>query len=62
MEDINSKTAQAGDKVDFIADDNVYVGEALVLPKGARGNATIKKWYSPASLAAMPALTSTFPL
>ena len=24
MEDINSKTAQAGDKVDFIADDNVY--------------------------------------
>ena len=47
MEDINSKTAQAGDKVDFIADDNVYVGEALVLPKGARGNATIKKVVQP---------------
>lgn len=47
MEDINSKTAQAGDKVDFIADDNVYIGEALVLPKGARGNATIKKVVQP---------------
>jgi hypothetical protein len=47
MEDLNSKQNQAGDVVDFIVDDNVYVGEALVLPKGARGNGTIKKVVQP---------------
>jgi hypothetical protein len=47
MEDISSKQNQAGDVVDFTVDDNVYVGEALVLPRGARGNGTIKKIVQP---------------
>ena len=47
MEEISSKTNKAGDAVDFIVDDNVYVGETLVLPKGARGYGTIKKVVPP---------------
>lgn len=47
MEDINSKTNQQGDTIDFIVDDNVYVGDALVLPKGAKGYGQIKKIVQP---------------
>jgi hypothetical protein len=47
MEDISSKQNVAGDKVDIAVDDNVYVGEALVLPKGAKGTATIAKVVQP---------------
>lgn len=47
MSDISSKTAQAGDAVDFVVDDNVYVGEALVLPKGAKGVGKIQKVVQP---------------
>ena len=47
MEDINSKTNQQGDTIDFVVDDNVYVGDALVLPKGAKGYGQIKKIVQP---------------
>ena len=47
MEDISSKQNQAGDTVDITVDDNVYVGDALVLPKGAKGQASIKKIVQP---------------
>ncbi len=47
MDTISSKTNKAGDPVDFVVDDNVYVGETLVLPKGARGYGTIKKIVPP---------------
>ena len=43
MSDISSKTNQMGEQIDFVVDDNVYVGETLVLPKGAKGYGTIKK-------------------
>ena len=43
MNDISSKTNQMGEQIDFVVDDNVYVGETLVLPKGAKGYGTIKK-------------------
>ena len=43
MQEISSKTSKKGDEIDFIVDDNVYVGETLVLPKGAKGYGTIKK-------------------
>lgn len=47
MNDISSKNNKAGDQVDFVVDDNVYVGETLVLPKGAKGYGTIKKIVQP---------------
>lgn len=43
MSDISSKANQMGEQIDFVVDDNVYVGETLVLPKGAKGYGTIKK-------------------
>lgn len=47
MQDISSKTNQQGDNIDFIVDDNVYVGDALVLPKGSKGYGQIKKIVQP---------------
>lgn len=47
MEDISSKENQAGDSVDYVVDDNVYVGETLILPKGAKGVGKIKKIVQP---------------
>ncbi len=47
MQDIDSKTNQQGDSIDFIVDDNVYVGDALVLPKGSKGYGQIKKIVQP---------------
>ena len=47
MEDISSKTNQQGDTIDFVVDDNVYVGDVLVLPKGAKGYGQIKKIVQP---------------
>ena len=47
MQGISSKENQAGDSVDFVVDENVYVGETLVLPKGAKGVGTIKKIVQP---------------
>jgi len=47
MQDISSKENQAGDSVDFVVDENVYVGETLVLPKGAKGVGKIKKIVQP---------------
>ncbi len=47
MQDISSKENQAGDVVDFVVDDNIYVGDALVLPKGAKGVGRIAKIVQP---------------
>lgn len=47
MQDIDSKTNQQGDSIDFIVDDNVYVGDALVLPKGSKGYGQIRKIVQP---------------
>ena len=43
MQDLKSKVNHEGDEIDFVVADNVYVGETLVLPKGAKGSGTIKK-------------------
>ena len=43
VESISSKENHKGDMIDFIVADNVYVGETLVLPRGAKGYGTIKK-------------------
>ena len=43
MQELNSKTARAGDKVSFQAEDNLYVGNTLVIPKGAIGYGVIEK-------------------
>ncbi len=47
MQPISSKDNKQGEEIDFIVDDNVYVGETLVLPKGAKGYGTIKKIVQP---------------
>lgn len=47
MQDISSKENQAGDVIDFVVDDNIYVGDALVLPKGAKGVGRIAKIVQP---------------
>ncbi|MEG0831752.1 MAG: hypothetical protein RSF75_05335, partial [Acidaminococcaceae bacterium] len=42
-EALKSKENRAGDTVHFQMADNLYVGEVLVLPKGATGYGTVKK-------------------
>ena len=42
-QELTSKTARAGDKVSFQAEDNLYVGNTLVIPKGAIGYGVIEK-------------------
>lgn len=40
---LNSKTAQEGEEVTFRAEDNIYVGNYLVIPKGAVAHGKISK-------------------
>ena len=40
---LSSKESRAGDAVKFRVDENIYVDDVLVLPKGAIGNGTIAK-------------------
>lgn len=40
---LSSKTSREGDKVLFRAEDNVFVGDVLALPKGAIGNGYLSK-------------------
>lgn len=40
---LDSKTARAGDKVNFQTVDNLYVGSTLVIPKGAIGYGSVEK-------------------
>ena len=42
MQPLESKTTRAGDKVTFQAVDNLYVGSALVIPKGALGYGVVQ--------------------
>jgi hypothetical protein len=39
--DLNSKTAHEGDPVEFLLDDDLKVGTAIVVPKGAHAVATV---------------------
>jgi hypothetical protein len=39
--DLNSKTARAGDPVEFLLDDDLKVGGSIVVPKGAHAVATV---------------------
>lgn len=48
-EEISSKINHVGDSVHFKTADNVYVGDILVLPKGAVGAGTIAKIVQPKS-------------
>jgi len=41
--DVNSKTAHAGDPVEFVRDDDVKVGGAVVISKGAHALATVSE-------------------
>lgn len=43
LQEINGKMARPGDKVDFKAEDNIFVGNLLVIPKGSIGHAQIVK-------------------
>lgn len=40
-DDLNSKTAQDGDPVEFILDDDMKVGDAVVIAKGAHATASV---------------------
>ncbi|MDR2006547.1 MAG: hypothetical protein LBP78_04825 [Acidaminococcales bacterium] len=40
---LDSKTIQEGDKVRFRAEDSIYIGDVLVIPKGALGNGVVTK-------------------
>lgn len=45
--EMSTKTSHKGDKVTFKASDNLYVGDVLVIPKGALGEGEIKKVVQP---------------
>lgn len=48
-EELTSREDKAGKQVHFKIADNVYVGDVLVLPKGATGDGTIRKVVQPRS-------------
>ena len=48
QKELAGRVNKAGEDVPFRAEDNIYVGEALVIPKGAMGTAKIKKIADPA--------------
>jgi hypothetical protein len=41
--DLSSKTANEGDPVEFLLDDDLKLGESIVVPKGAHAVATVSK-------------------
>jgi hypothetical protein len=41
--DLSSKTANEGDPVEFLLDDDLKVGDSIVVPKGAHAVATVSK-------------------
>jgi hypothetical protein len=43
VSDLSSKTANEGDPVEFLLDDDLKVGESIVVSKGAHGVATVSK-------------------
>lgn len=45
--ELSTKMSREGDEVTFKADDNLYVNDVLVLPKGATGVGVIKKVVQP---------------
>jgi hypothetical protein len=49
MEEISSREVAKGDLVKFKADDNIYIDDALVIPKGSLGIGLIRKVSQPSS-------------
>ena len=43
LQDVNGKLAREGDIIHFRAEENIFVGNLLIVPKGATGAATIVK-------------------
>ncbi len=59
-EDISSKTNQIGDPVTFTVEEDVSVGDVLVLPKGSQGSGVVTKVSRPKSFGRSGALDVSF--
>lgn len=59
-DDVSSKTNQVGDPVTFTVQEDVSVGNVLVLPKGAQGSGVVTKVSRPKSFGRSGALDISF--
>lgn len=59
-DDVSSKTNQVGDPVTFTVQEDVNVGNVLVLPKGAQGSGVVTKVSRPKSFGRSGALDISF--
>ena len=59
-DDVSSKTNQVGDPVTFTVQEDVSVGNVLVLPKGAQGSCVVTKVSRPKSFGRSGALDISF--
>lgn len=59
-DDVSSKTNQVGDPVTFTVQEDVSVGDVLVLPKGAQGSGVVTKVSRPKSFGRSGALDVSF--
>ena len=59
-EDVSSKTNQVGDEVHFSVEEDVKVGDVLVLPKGAQGSGVVTKVSRPQSFGRSGTLDISF--
>ena len=59
-DDVSSKTNQVGDPVTFTVQEDVSVGNVLVLPKGAQGSGVVTKVSRPKSFGRSGALDVSF--
>lgn len=59
-DDVSSKTNQVGDPVTFTVQEDVSVGDVLVLPKGAQGSGVVTKVSRPKSFGRSGALDISF--
>lgn len=55
-DDVSSKTNQVGDPVTFTVQEDVSVGNVLVLPKGSQGSGVVTKVSRPKSFGRSGAL------
>lgn len=59
-DDVSSKTNQVGDPVTFTVQEDVSVGDVLVLPKGSQGSGVVTKVSRPKSFGRSGALDVSF--
>lgn len=59
-DDVSSKTSQVGDPVTFTVQEDVSVGDVLVLPKGAQGSGVVTKVSRPKSFGRSGTLDVSF--